>query len=638
MEFMLDLYFREIVYHNPSGRKDSVCGVFSYEAMTIEELRLGNLYLAGKISNFSPKQHKNYDFLLGVLTSVIKREFYSDPLRSTTEALESALQSANIYLEDFAKKGHKEWIGNLDFTCFAFSENNIHIGQTGDMLIYLFRRGSMTNIAKKFVKKEKPKKPFANIATGSLEENDKVIITTPDIAEIGTTNKLKELISYPSSEKIYEFIKQGLKKTSSLACLILEAKAKSPIKKEKAVPKENIKRINLDLERILNSQSNKFNNIIKSKTNGSKIINSLLKYNTPKYLIFFLLFLIIVLSPYLIQKINYESKLGHIDNLIKRIKQITSKSELALIYQNQIDAQAFLQQASALTINASGILNQLPELVQKESKKILESVQTELDGQTNSINNVVNIEEPEIIADLEKNSFSFNPKGILKLENFLYLYEITSGFIYKIDLNDLNNPTLVFLSSKDTFKLGEIKENAIVLLSDPEKIYVYGKNDNYNTYLIKPNLENTLYIKDIAQYDNNLYFLNTQKLDILKYVPQDNSLATFAPLLKKEDGLIDWTLPAENIAALIRGVCVWPGAYTFCKDKRLKIYRAEGVDMKTDASPGTVIERFPDELSVATGKGVLSILEIQGPSGKRLLTKDFLRGFKIPAGEVFSSS
>ena len=58
----LNLYFREIVYHKTKAKKDSVCGVFSYEAINVEEAQLGNLYLVGKISGFTAKKYKNFDY------------------------------------------------------------------------------------------------------------------------------------------------------------------------------------------------------------------------------------------------------------------------------------------------------------------------------------------------------------------------------------------------------------------------------------------------------------------------------------------------------------------------------------------------------------------------------------------------
>lgn len=117
--------------------------------------------------------------------------------------------------------------------------------------------------------------------------------------------------------------------------------------------------------------------------------------------------------------------------------------------------------------------------------------------------------------------------------------------------------------------------------------------------------------------------------------PQDHALATYAPLLKKADGHIQWQTPAMCIEAFIRGMSPWPGAFTFADEKRLRIFKAEALPSKTDAPPGTVVPGFPDELRIATGEGILAILEIQGASGKRLAIRDYLRGHAIAVGTVF---
>ena len=67
----------------------------------------------------------------------------------------------------------------------------------------------------------------------------------------------------------------------------------------------------------------------------------------------------------------------------------------------------------------------------------------------------------------------------------------------------------------------------------------------------------------------------------------------------------------------------WPGAFTFHNEKRLKIIKAAPISESVSAAPGTILKAFPDELRVATGKGALSIIEIQGPSGKRLGIADY---------------
>ncbi len=119
-------------------------------------------------------------------------------------------------------------------------------------------------------------------------------------------------------------------------------------------------------------------------------------------------------------------------------------------------------------------------------------------------------------------------------------------------------------------------------------------------------------------------------------IPQDHNLASYAPMLTKDDGLINWNKSAKSLESFIRGVTPWPGAYTFWGNKRLKIFKSTPITAEISEPPGTVVMGFPDELRVATGEGVLSIQQIQSASGKRLAIKDFLRGHQIQPGTVLS--
>jgi methionyl-tRNA formyltransferase len=121
----------------------------------------------------------------------------------------------------------------------------------------------------------------------------------------------------------------------------------------------------------------------------------------------------------------------------------------------------------------------------------------------------------------------------------------------------------------------------------------------------------------------------------LQPVSQDDSQASYAPLLAKNDGHIDWEKTAVCLEAFVRGVTPWPGAFTFYGDRRLKIFKCKSVSSDSSVAPGTVIKGFADELRIATGKDALSILEIQGASGKRLLIKDFLKGCPMDPGTIF---
>jgi len=115
--------------------------------------------------------------------------------------------------------------------------------------------------------------------------------------------------------------------------------------------------------------------------------------------------------------------------------------------------------------------------------------------------------------------------------------------------------------------------------------------------------------------------------------PQDHTRATYAPLLKKSDGLIDWKKPADRIEPFVRGMCPWPGAFTYWKNMRLKIFKSEVAAMPAAATPGTVLDGGSECLTVATGNGALRILEIQGASGSRLSVAEFLRGCRIAPGD-----
>lgn len=122
----------------------------------------------------------------------------------------------------------------------------------------------------------------------------------------------------------------------------------------------------------------------------------------------------------------------------------------------------------------------------------------------------------------------------------------------------------------------------------------------------------------------------------IKPVSQDDSLATYAPMLKKKDGLIDWSKPAEEIEAFIRGMTPWPGAFTFIGKKRIKIFASDVVFGNSKEDPGSVIDDARDKLYIATGKNLLSIKEIQEESGKRLPINEYLRGSSISPGTLLS--
>ena len=107
---------------------------------------------------------------------------------------------------------------------------------------------------------------------------------------------------------------------------------------------------------------------------------------------------------------------------------------------------------------------------------------------------------------------------------------------------------------------------------------------------------------------------------------QDSSQATYAPMLAKEDGKVDWHEDAKRICCRIRGLDPWPGGFTFWQGKRLKLFGCRALSVSVQAEPGTVVAAAEDGLQVAAGEGAVLIETLQLEGGRPLAVTDFLRG------------
>ena len=112
---------------------------------------------------------------------------------------------------------------------------------------------------------------------------------------------------------------------------------------------------------------------------------------------------------------------------------------------------------------------------------------------------------------------------------------------------------------------------------------------------------------------------------------QDDTRSTYAPMMKKEDGRIDWSRSALDVHNLVRGLDPWPGAYTSLDGELLKLARTTPED-NGDAPPGTVIAADRDGVRIACGNGSLLVRELQLAGRKRLAAADFLRGCPLQPG------
>jgi methionyl-tRNA formyltransferase len=112
--------------------------------------------------------------------------------------------------------------------------------------------------------------------------------------------------------------------------------------------------------------------------------------------------------------------------------------------------------------------------------------------------------------------------------------------------------------------------------------------------------------------------------------PQDNAKATHAPIIKKEDGLIDWARTASEIHSQIRGLQPWPGAYTTFRGQKLHVWKSR-VSEAGGGGPGSVAGVKP--LRVACGEGSLELIEVQMEGRKRISAADFANGQRLSENE-----
>jgi methionyl-tRNA formyltransferase len=128
-----------------------------------------------------------------------------------------------------------------------------------------------------------------------------------------------------------------------------------------------------------------------------------------------------------------------------------------------------------------------------------------------------------------------------------------------------------------------------------------------------------------------------KEFDHITPQPQQGDKASFAPVLKRNDGLIDWSKSAQAIERLVRGFQPWPNAYTHNRSSRLVIWQAELHRTENqNAGPGEVVIAAGDDLVVKCGQETaLRLIEVQPEAKRRMSVRDYLNGTHLSVGAIF---
>ena len=143
------------------------------------------------------------------------------------------------------------------------------------------------------------------------------------------------------------------------------------------------------------------------------------------------------------------------------------------------------------------------------------------------------------------------------------------------------------------------------------------------SFKIEPFMTSGDVFDSLAPLGAELMLEALETLENLTPEPQDDSFTTHAPKIAKEEGLLDWSLPAEVLERKVRAFSPWPGTYFQFKGENCKVLKAIVEDINT-GTPGDILD---ETLTIQTSKDALKILQIQRPGHKAMTAAEFLRGF-----------
>jgi hypothetical protein len=244
---------REIVYCQDDEK--SFGDIFVYEPENVEEQNLGNLFIVGELKDLP----RNSSYIVNLLASKIKKEFYSDTKRTAEESLEAALSQANKTLSEIADSGSGEYVGRLSMICGTYRGNKFYLSQVGKIRSLLIRNGEILDIMKEESGAAvSPKRVFNNIASGELATGDMVIFATSGLFNVFSLEKLRQLGSSSAlddfSSNLQEEIEKEDNEIVSALIMKIEGEKKSGMNRVKIAPEKEIEEIKTPEETFDNMQ------------------------------------------------------------------------------------------------------------------------------------------------------------------------------------------------------------------------------------------------------------------------------------------------------------------------------------------------------------------------------------------------
>jgi hypothetical protein len=519
-------------HFNPKDKKSISIDSFVFEPENESEKRLGGLYLAGKVSNSMP-QEKN---LLEELSETIKKEYYYDLQKSPESSLKQSIKKANEFLDRQTKKGLVGWIGNLDFALMSIFPLKINISeeetepilginfvQTGKIKILLIREKEILDISQDVRNDELkayPSKTFENIVSGKLIPGDKIIITNKNIYEYFKEKDLiRSFIKSKDKKAINEVFKSKRKELLEFSgfCLFLmtdkEIKEKKKIKVfpsfslKKFFPKTpSLPKLNFKLPSIKKESLPRINKIRRP----SLFKNIKLPPNLKEKIVPVLLLVLLLLFSSFLFKEEKRKDFKENKEIIELAEAEKAQAENFLVFKDEKQANLKFQSAWIKIDNLFQENKSLDPVLQKEATELKESIEESLFD----LNNVEKIEEPELITEIFQKETNLIPQKITSLNNFLFFSNPYSNNLYEFDLGEKEGNITNF---NGNIKMATFSQNSLLFFLNPNIVVQYfPENEEKKEFKLSEDSINSNF-RSPATYGSNIYFLNPNEGEIIKY-------------------------------------------------------------------------------------------------------------------------
>lgn len=543
---------QEILIKNKDYNQETdSCEVFVYQPENIEEMKLGNLFIVGKISSAPEATH-----IINLLTSIIKREYYANRRRKPLSAMEESLKKANNALLELAKKESSQWINKINFVAAILIKDQLHFTALGQTKVFLLRAGRLTDLSKKLVpaqEKINPKKPFQSIASGKLFLGDKIISTTADIFDFVPQKGLKQILELGQIDQLQNIIREN-KNLAAQGMIVIDlmpeaeivvrtpaiilseptmpANQFSPAINQPSPAREKIENISSVIGLRLRNYFFKLKDYWRFKTK---------KQFEKKYIPAFRH------RPSQITEKSNETILPPAKRLYKELNIQKSKKEnfififirkslnfsrgVLMIVIGQIEKiltefkqkspqhkKFYLSTLAIILISAIGIRYALAYQYQKEIIENQDNAK-QAEEKLNQINKISLLESPASELDIPANSFNFLPSHISASQNKLFVTtNQQSDVIFSLSFENSLKPgnfVPTDLPKDKSWRKTTATKNDLLLLSDKNELYKYNFSSKASSQ-IDLALPEESEIKDMIAFNNNLYLLDTKENRIFK--------------------------------------------------------------------------------------------------------------------------